>query len=1282
MLKHQFIQKKSNHQRQKDRKGKSCFRAIILISLFLSGNLIQVLPALAASPTAGTVIDNQATGSFIDSTDNTEKQIESNTVRVTVAEVAGITVTPANTPSATTGSTVNFDFTITNIGNDPTQFFIPDAPSGISGGTAGTLQIVAYDPDGSGSAAAVDLTGNNVTVPNGGANTGTLLGAIASANNGSIPAGASIVVRVPVTVTGTNGQTVSMTLGNTSGQPSNSNTPFVVGANGSGSKDIYTVDNADGVAGEAAGIPLNGDATNHRQEASATTSVTATTPVNLIVTKTTSTPSVAAGGAATYTIKVTNPSSSSVSDVSITDTLPSGFTYETTIGVPVLQNSATRTGTVNPTAGSTSPNWGTFSLPANGSVSINFSADTDSNQATGTYQNPVTVTYTDANGSQTGSYNPNSSVAEDVVVTAAAPAPPPPPPAPVRSSAGICAVPGKDGPTSLGGILNTYYPGNASVSAGSQSITLGSAAGANTGISPGDLLLVMQMQDSTIDSSNTAAYGSGNTSNDGKGQTSMGNSGLYEYVVATNSVLTSGGTLNFKGAPSGGTGGLINSYNNVNATATQGQRRFQVVRVPQFSNLTLTNTLTALEWNGKVGGIVVADIAGQLNFNGRTIDGINRGFRAGYSQKNFSGNSLLAYVGTNSATIGAGKGEGTAGTPQFVWNGTLPVDNGSQGYPNGDYGRGAPANAGGGGNFHNAGGGGGGNGGVGGKGGIPWQGAGGALDSGGRGGALSSLFAPDPTRLFLGGGGGGGDANNATTGVRGGVGAALVILRSGVMVGSGIINVTGDAGDVGAFGGAPDGAGGGGAGGTVLVAARQNNSTANISILANGGAGGNTLNDGGNEHGPGAGGGGGVVLHNVPGAALNPSVLGGANGRAAGGTGIAHGATPGQDGQIAPITNDPFATVNDDGCLPKLTVWKSTTTPKISQGGVATYKITVSNGPGRTAATGVDIQDVLPTGFTYNSTIAINLGTGVTRTTSTNPTAGSTTATWGKFDIPSGDKVEITFQATSNATIAPGTYQNPVIAKYLDPKRVNPNDTISTEYDDAANAGEDVTVVAPVSSNPNVLVVKRITAINGATTTFGGDSLVGYIDAPTNPYDDNTITIPTQPTPTDPPKDTDKWPSLTSFMLGGINGGNVKPSDEIEYTIYFLSAGDATAPKVLICDRVPDNVTFLPTAFNSFATKNSSGLSGGDRGIIWQYNGNTESLTNTKDGDAAQYFPPGVEPSTVYNDPNNPSKKVVNCGGANTNGAIVVNLGDLPNATGSGIPATSYGFIRFRGWVK
>ena len=72
--------------------------------------------------------------------------------------------------------------------------------------------------------------------------------------------------------------------------------------------------------------------------------------------------------------------------------------------------------------------------------------------------------------------------------------------------------------------------------------------------------------------------------------------------------------------------------------------------------------------------------------------------------------------------------------------------------------------------------------------------------------------------------------------------------------------------------------------------------------------------------------------------------------------------------------------------------------------------------------------------------------------------------------------------------------------------------------------------------------------------------------------------------------------------------------------------------------------------------------------------GNTESLTNTKDRDADRYGPPVIEPSTF--------EPQLQCSGANTNGAVVVNLGNLPNATAPGTPNTSYGYIRFKGKVK
>lgn len=976
----------------------------------------------------------------------------------------------------------------------------------------------------------------------------------------------------------------------------------------------------------------------------------------LTVLKTTSTPSVAQGGAATYKIKVSNPSTKTITNVSITDPLPAGFTYDATIGTPSLQNSAIRTGTVNPTAGSSNLNWGTFTLPPTASVTVTFTANIISSQATGTYQNPVSVTYID-NGSQTVTYDPSTSTAEDVLVTTAPPVPPAIPIAPIRSSAGICAMPGKDGEADLSGIINTYYQPDSigsSVSAGATSIILGSALGATTPIGAGDMLLIIQMQDAAINSNNDATYGAGGANS--RGQTSMGQTGLYEYVVAKNTVATSGGTLQFQGAGSGG--GLINSYSNAAATTSQGQRRFQIVRVPQYSSLTLNNTLSALKWNGQVGGIVTVDVAGQMNFNTRTIDGVNGGFRGGYSQKSFSGNSLLDSRGTDMLTIGAGKGEGTAGTPRFVWNGTDAVDNTSQGYPNGDFGRGAPANAGGGGNFHNAGGGGGGNGGIGGNGGRPWAGAG-DIDSGGRGGGLSSLITPAVTRLFLGGGGGGGDANNATTGVRGGVGGGLVMLRTGTIVGSGTIDVTGDAGDVGAFANAPDGAGGGGSGGTVLISSRQTSTSANLVINAQGGAGGNTLNDSGNEHGPGGGGSGGVIMHYVPGVSLSNNIVGGVSGKANGGIGIAHGAEVGGSGQVISFApgSDPFATVNDENCLPQLTVWKSTTTPKIAQGGIATYKITVSNGFGRATAIGVDIRDVLPTGFSYDSTTAVAPETGVTRTSSTNPTVGDTTATWGKFDIPAGKKVEIVFKAISATTIATGTYQNPAAAIYPDPQRVNATDTVTTSYNAAASTGEDVEVSAPIRVNANVLLVKRITAINGDRVKNPNDPSI-----PLNGF------FPTINNPATTNDDNANWPS--GFLVGAYNAGKIKPSDEIEYTIYFLNGNGDTASSVKVCDRLVGFQSFVNDAY------------GTGKDIEYQLGTNplrylTKGVDLASDRarlDGSTGAIAGCPPPTITG--TNNSTVVIDVTG--TGSSNQDNINGIPGATGQGTPANSYGYFRFK----
>ena len=209
------------------------YRSLLVAALFSSSSLLPMFPVLAASPTPGTVIDNQATGSFTDpNNSNQEVQIESNVVQVEVAEVAGITISqaalPEEAPSGVSGAGANqgngdinpddiiyFTYKITNVGNDPTQFFIPDAPSSVNNGSLnGNIQIIEYDPDGS---SAVDLTSNNITVPNNGDTTGSLLNGIANTNDGSVPVGGSITIRVPVKADSnlSDGDTVTVVMGDT-----------------------------------------------------------------------------------------------------------------------------------------------------------------------------------------------------------------------------------------------------------------------------------------------------------------------------------------------------------------------------------------------------------------------------------------------------------------------------------------------------------------------------------------------------------------------------------------------------------------------------------------------------------------------------------------------------------------------------------------------------------------------------------------------------------------------------------------------------------------------------------------------------------------------------------------------------------------------------------------------------------------------------------------------------------------------------------------------------------
>ncbi|MGI4886040.1 MAG: Ig-like domain-containing protein [Janthinobacterium lividum] len=673
--------------------------------------------------------------------------------------------------------------------------------------------------------------------------------------------------------------------------------------------------------------------------------------------------------------------------------------------------------------------------------------------------------------------------------------------------ASVCATPGKDGVGSLGptSAPNTYFAGQSVATAGGAArVVLGPAlTGAGAGTAPiaaGDLVLVMQVQGAGLNTSNSAAYGSG--SGTGNGNLSGGQdqftAGLYEYAVATNAVGPGGGTLVLDRV-------LANTYDNLDyddASNPTGQRRFQVVRVPQYSALAVTDSVAGAPWNGTAGGVLALDVAGQTTFGSNArLTMTGRGFRGGGGRQYAGvgtgapayGNADFRQLSSATATgTGGAKGEGTAGAPAYLYDATggALVDAGQEGYRDGSNGRGAPGNAGGGGtdespsdNSRNTGGGGGANGGQGGFGGYGYSYTGNTTDNAqGIGGAA---FSTSPGRLALGGGGGAGSANNGGLASSGAAGGGLVLLRTGAVAGTGQVLANG----LNAPTAGNDGGGGGGAGGAVLLLAADASSLGALTVSAAGGRGGDANTDGA-AHGPGGGGGGGAVFAN---GALAPasSAAGGPNGTTTA-SALAFGATAGTDGAIA--TDAPASGSGTAACLPALTVALSTATPSVARSGGSTgpvapalYTLTVANTGG--AATGVSALGSLASGlFKYDGTFApvvvLTLPDGRTAAPTGYgvPASGVSQPLFTGFDLPAGATLAVTFRATIDAGAQNGVaYQASAVATYDNPLRTSaanataqPGQNYSgtadaslgtaggSNYGSASSTAEDVTIQAPL----------------------------------------------------------------------------------------------------------------------------------------------------------------------------------------------------------------------------
>ena len=267
---------------------------------------------------------------------------------------------------------------------------------------------------------------------------------------------------------------------------------------------------------------------------------------------------------------------------------------------------------------------------------------------------------------------------------------------------------------------------------------------------------------------------------------------------------------------------LTLSENLQNLYTVDGTSKTQIIKVPQYNNLTVAGTLTAHAWNGSTGGIIVFKANGTLNVTG-SIQANGLGYRGGTS---------------NYYSVSGFSGEGVDGVPIVQ-----PAANSN----------------GGGGGWQAAEGGAGGGGGGNGQSGVTGIIGGWAAVPPGTGG--NSLDTAGFTQVYLGGGGGAGGRAYSNLGGIGGTGGGIILGSAKTISIQGTVTAGGTNGVSGTYNNpAPEygyghsGGGGGGAGGTIILQGQDVNTNNNVTV-ANGIAG----NNGGGNSGRGGNGGNGQI---------------------------------------------------------------------------------------------------------------------------------------------------------------------------------------------------------------------------------------------------------------------------------------------------------------------------------------------------------------------------------------------------------------------------------------
>jgi uncharacterized repeat protein (TIGR01451 family) len=253
--------------------------------------------------------------------------------------------------------------------------------------------------------------------------------------------------------------------------------------------------------------------------------------------------------------------------------------------------------------------------------------------------------------------------------------------------------------------------------------------------------------------------------------------------------------------------------------------------------------------------------------------------------------------------------------------------------------------------------------------------------------------------------------------------------------------------------------------------------------------------------------------------------------------------------------------------------------------------------------------------------------------------------------LPIGERREIKFTVQVNPASIPVSLNNQVEAAGTgatardangNPLRVTDlsDDGLSASGGSNLNPNDDqnVTVVMlpPLGAGTggDFVLVKRITGVTRGGQALPGADFSRFVDDPSD-RNDNQLNAT----------------ALNPIGLPNVEG--LQSGDEVEYTIYYLAGGSQSVTNARICDLVPERTTFIANSF------------GGESGILLRQGAAETAQTNAADGDGGQFFSPLAPVNSVI--PPCPTNTT------NPNGAVFVNLGNVPNAG-----PNQTGFLRFR----